>query len=152
MRLFLDTGIVGQLCHPNCKPDLSRWYERLMSEASNTTVMLAEITDYEHRRVVTLLHAREPKKWQVSLDRLNQMTALLDYVPLKTSVMRQAAEFWAKARMEKKKDEKDPRIDIDVILAAQAADEQGVVVTDNVKDFYFLVPTKRWQELDPGSL
>lgn len=72
------------------------------------------MADYEVRR--ELLRAGRLR----SVERLDELAAELDYLPLDTASMRRAAEFWALAR-NLGTPTADPReIDADVILAAQA--------------------------------
>jgi predicted nucleic acid-binding protein len=61
------------------------------------------------------------------------------YVPLTTDTMRLAAEFWANSRSEGRLRGPEERLDIDVILAAQARQAGGHVVTTNERHFKDLV-------------
>jgi hypothetical protein len=55
-------------------------------------VLLPEIADYEVRR--ELLRAKKTQ----GLAHLDALGSLLEYLPITTSAMRQAALFWAQAR------------------------------------------------------
>jgi predicted nucleic acid-binding protein len=55
-------------------------------------VIIPEITDFELRRNLLLEGLVE------SVRRLDELKAVLTYLPLSTRVMLRAAEFWAQAR------------------------------------------------------
>jgi len=79
-----------------------------------------------------------------SLHRLDQLNATLDYLPIDTATMRLAAELWAESR---KQGAPTEALDGDVILAAQALQIGGIVVTQNRKHLEQFVATATWQEL-----
>ena len=81
---------------------------------SGTMVVLPEIIDYEHRRKT--LHTGSTSSIRY-LDALKQYIA---YAPLTTEVMLRAARLWAEARSQGLPTASEERLDVDVILAAQA--------------------------------
>jgi predicted nucleic acid-binding protein len=92
-------------------------------------VVIPEIADYEVRR--ELLRARKV----AGVERLDALAALLEYLPITTVAMRQAAEFWATTRQQGQPTAGDKTIDGDMILAAQAVTlgtANVVVATTNV--------------------
>lgn len=148
MKVLLDSGPLGILTNP--KPsDLTLecrlWLESLWSK--NYRVILPEIVDYEVRR--ELLRANK----QAGIIRLNQFKARLEYLPLNTAMILQAADFWAAARR-KGVPTADPKaLDGDVILAAQAQvinidDERVVIATTNVKHLSRFVDAREWQNVE----
>jgi predicted nucleic acid-binding protein len=107
-----------------------------------TEVIIPEITDFEVRRNLLLEGLLE------SVQRLDELKALLTYLPLSTRVMLRAAEFWAQARKHGRA-AADPReLDVDVILAAQAHEVRGIVVTENVGHLALFVEAKAWREIE----
>jgi predicted nucleic acid-binding protein len=150
--LLLDTGILGRLCHPNQRQNrpVTQWLSGLLSAAnSQTRIIVPEISDYELRR--KLLHlVRKQQATQQSIDRLNALAELLDYLPLTTGTMRAAAELWADARAQGVPTGGDDILDGDVILAAQAHSVGGTVVTTNPKHLARLVSTKSWADIEVG--
>lgn len=150
--LLLDTGILGQLCHPNRDVNraVGQWLTNLLVQrAEDFEVGLPEICDYELRR--KLLHLlRTGKTTKRSLDRLDQLAADLEYLPIKTSVLRAAAELWAEARATGLSTAPMEALDGDVILAAQAREIAGVVVTSNRKHLARFVSVMDWTEISPG--
>lgn len=99
MKIVLDTGILGQLCHPGNQKNqaVGQWLTSLLnSESSDIQVVLPEICDYELRR--KLLHLiRKGQASTKSVQRLDELVTILDYLPLETQSMHKAAELWAEA-------------------------------------------------------
>lgn len=148
MRLLLDTGILAPLCHPSdaqSKP-LSKWLADALRQ--NAEVIVPEICDYELRR--KLLHLiRKGQSTQKSLNRLDQLGKLLNYLPLDTDTMLRAASLWADARSRGRPTARDHSLDGDVILAAQALGVGGIIITNNRKHLDQFVSAKSIDELQP---
>jgi predicted nucleic acid-binding protein len=107
--------------------------------AAGIRVIVPEIADYEVRR--ELLRASK----QSGLVRLNTFTTVAEYLPLNTSAMRQAAQFWAFARQQGYPTAADPALDGDVILAAQAVTlhrTSAVIATTNVGHLQRFAPSE----------
>lgn len=137
--VVLDSGPLGMIAHPRPNRDIIEWLNRLL--AAGATVIVAEVIDYEVRRNL-LLHGLT-----ASVARLDQLKRSLSYLPLNTDVMLSAAELWADARRQHQPTADPKELDIDVILAAQARQVGGVVVTDNVGHLSRFVDARRWQEV-----
>lgn len=108
--------------------------------------MIPEIADYEVRR--ELLRARRIQ----GLARLDQMKRALTYLPLTTSVMIQAAEFWALARNQGRPTAHDQALDADMILSAQFAavrsdGEEKVIATTNVGHLSLFANARLWRDV-----
>ena len=82
-----------------------------------------------------------------SIQRLDDLGRLLDYLPLDTENMLSAAELWGASRGQGQPTAGNEALDGDVILAAQAILVGAIVVTTNRKHLSRFVPTKEWQEL-----
>jgi len=150
MRLVLDSGILGRICHPH-HPDntvLALWLRNLLKDDSETfRVIIPEITDYELRRKLNhLSRFKGAKQAGLSLARLDELVTLADYLPLHTDVMHLAADLWATARGTGQKTADDKALDVDVILAAQVLDCGGQVVTTNRKHLQRFVPIFDWEQ------
>lgn len=147
MRLVLDSGILGKICHPD-HPDnahIARWFRNVLG-AGAFKVVVPEITDYELRRkLFHLIRYKGTKQAHISLVRLDEFAALADYLPLHTDVMHLAADLWATARGTGQKTADDKALDVDVILAAQVLDCGGQVVTTNRKHLQRFVPIFDWE-------
>lgn len=109
-------------------------------------MFVPEITDYELRRkLFHLARYKGTRQARLSLDRLNEFVVLARYLPLHTGVMHLAADLWANARGTGLKTADDKALDIDVILAAQALDCGGQVVTTNRKHLQRFVTVFDWE-------
>jgi predicted nucleic acid-binding protein len=106
--------------------------------------MLPEIADYEIRR--ELLRANKTK----GIERLDALGRLLEYLPLTSAAMRQAARFWADARQQGQPTAGDKTIDGDMILAGQAATAGAgnlVIATTNVGHLARFASADLWQNI-----
>ena len=111
-------------------------------------VVLPEIADYEVRR--ELVRGRRVQ----GLQRLDALVDLVEYLPLTTAAMRQAAVFWADARQRGRPTADDRALDGDVILAAQVAtleSADGIVATTNVGHLSRYVHAALWRDIGPDS-
>jgi predicted nucleic acid-binding protein len=136
---LLDTGPLGMIAHPRPNPELLSWLTRMLREG--TEVIVPEITDYELRRSLLLEGLID------SVRRLNQLKAVLTYLPLSTRTMLRAAAFWAQARKRGKPTADPKELDVDVILAAQAHEAGGIVVTENVGHLRLFVEARDWRDI-----
>ncbi len=149
MRILLDTGVLGQLCHPRRKQNqpVTQWLLNILGEYStDVQVFLPEIADYELRR--KLLHLiSKGQSTSKSIDRLDSLGRLLDYLPLDTEVMHHAAELWARCRSQGWPLSSEQAIDGDVILASQAQLVGGMIATTNRKHLEIFVPAQSWETI-----
>lgn len=107
--------------------------------------MLPEIADYEVRR--ELWRANKAK----GIERLDELGQVLEYLPLTTTAMRQAARFWARARQQGQPTAGDKTIDGDMILAGQAITLEVsdlIIATTNVGHLDRYAPADLWQNID----
>ena len=82
--------------------------------------------------------------------RLDALTAGLEYLPITTPAMREAAAFWATARQQGQPTAGDKTIDGDMILAAQAVTlgvADFVIATTHVDHLSRFVTAKLWQAI-----
>lgn len=146
--IVLDTGPLGLVTNPKLSPEsiaCAQWLQIHITSGSRT--IIPEIADYEVRR--ELLRANKTK----GIARLDNLAKLLEYLPITTTAMRQAAEFWAQARQQGQPTAGDKTIDGDVILAAQAmtlAVPDVVVATTNVGHLSRFVVAELWQNIAPN--
>lgn len=145
--VLLDSGPLGLAINPRPSPrgnDCNQWIEALL--ASGGRVIVPEIADYEVRR--ELLRAGRIH----GVASLNEFKRKLGYLPITTSVMLKAAEFWAQARRIGKQTAGNSSLDADVILAAQAAilvaaGHSVIVATTNVKHLDIFVEARLWNDI-----
>jgi predicted nucleic acid-binding protein len=86
-----------------------------------------------------------------SLLRLDLLTEKLEYLPLNTATMRRAAGLWAEGRLAGQPTAVDGALDCDVLLAAQALQVSGVVVTENIRHLSRYVESRRWQDVESDA-
>jgi len=145
--VLLDAGPLGLVTNPKRSPRsvaCAQWLQSLV--AKGMRVVVPEIADYEVRR--ELLSANKTK----GVAQLDALALLLEYLPLTTSAMRQAALFWAQARQQGQPTANDRTIDGDMILAAQAVTfgvADFVIATTNVGHLSRFAPAELWQNIHP---
>lgn len=138
MKLLLDTGVLGRICHPRRHPEAKTW---LAAAALVHEVALSEVADYELRRELVRIGSRR------SLARLDELGRELVYVPVTTATWRTAARLWAIARTAGRPGASADALDGDVLVAAQALAQGATVVTTNPKHFTPFVDA-----LDPSDV
>jgi predicted nucleic acid-binding protein len=128
--VLLDAGPLGLVTNPRRSAKnaaCAQWLQSLVTAGAR--VILPEIADYEVRR--QLLRAEKVK----GLAKLDALATLLEYLPITTTAMRQAALFWTQARQQGRPAAADKALDADMILAAQAvtlAEADVLIATTNV--------------------
>jgi predicted nucleic acid-binding protein len=127
------------IAHPRANPEILSWLTGMIREG--TEVIVPEITDYELRRNLLL------EGLTGSLRRLDHLKAVLNYLPLSTPTILRAAAFWAQARKQGKPTVDPKELDVDVILAAQALEAGGIVVTENVGHLALFIEAWDWRDL-----
>lgn len=130
--VLLDSGPLGlaaQAAGKRQADDCRDWIKAL--RAAGAVVSMPEIADYEVRRELIRAGATS------GLVRLDLLKANLNYQPIRTSIMLQAAEFWAFLRNVGLPTAAAQELDADAILAATAATAWGpadmvTIATTNV--------------------
>jgi predicted nucleic acid-binding protein len=143
--VFLDAGPIGLVTNPKLSPESTActcWLQTLIT--SDARVILPEIADYEVRR--ELLRANKTK----GLARLDELGKLLEYLPITTATMRQAALLWAQARQQGQPTASDKTIDGDIILVAQVTlgISDVVIATTNVGHLSRFTTADIWQNIN----
>jgi predicted nucleic acid-binding protein len=152
MPLFLDTGVLGLVTHPQGDAGATQCHKWLKGcIAAGSTFCVPEIADYELRRELIR------RKNNASIGRLDSMTQqIARYIPLTTVAMRRAAQLWAQMRSQGTPTAAHHALDGDVILAAQASEftaltgKNVIVVTTDVGDLSRLATAARWEDLPVG--
>jgi predicted nucleic acid-binding protein len=132
VKLLLDTGVLGQICHPRRHLDVRVWLRRAVRDH---TFLVSELADYELRRELLRLGAAR------SLGRLDELARELRYVPITTTTWRRAAALWAVARNSGNVTAPPEALDGDVLVAAQAFEEGAAILTTNSRHFELLSAT-----------
>lgn len=142
--VLLDTSLLGMVTHPRENLVAKDWLKGILQ--AGVQVRVPEIADYELRR--ELLRANKVK----SIQRLDRFKKTIGYVPLNTSMMLKAAEFWARARNQGRPTAEEAALDGDMILTAQAAvlaveGNEVVIATTNVGHLSLFADARRWQDI-----
>jgi predicted nucleic acid-binding protein len=146
--IILDTGPLGLVTNPKLSAEsiaCAQWLQTHVTAGNR--VIIPEIADYEVRR--ELLRANKMK----GIARLEDLSRFLEYLPITTIAMRQAAQFWAQARQQGQPTAGDKTIDGDMILVAQAmtlAVPNVVIATTNVGHLSRFVAAELWQSIPPS--
>lgn len=154
LPLLLDSNILACVVRPALPENMpvATAVLRLLAD-EGLRPCVPEIADYELRRKLLHLAQRrhQGRAWaRESLVRLNDLTAT-GYVPHTTEAMRMAAEIWAQERANGRPTADEMSLDADVILAAQARQEGGHVVTLNERHFRNLVEIFDWRPYRPSD-
>lgn len=142
--IALDASPLGRLVHPRLNTAITAWVDEILE--AGITVYISEITDYEVRR--GLLAANMTR----SVRRLDEFKQVLEYLPLTTPVMLEAATLWAQARQQGQGVADPKELDGDVILAAQARQVGATVITENVGHLSLFVAAYDWRDTPVNDL
>ena len=147
--VVFDTGVLGILTNPNETPEAAAcrdWMEELLP--NRVAIIVPDIADYELRR--EMLQANLLR----ALRRLDALESRLPFLPLQSSMMRDAAQLWAHARKHGHVTASKDALDGDVILVAQtralSSDppyDRIVIATTNVADLAFFTDASEWRQI-----
>ena len=143
--ILFDSGPLGLVTNPRATEQTvacMRWLTGC--RIAGAKLVVPEIVDYELRR--ELIRAGRIR----GVDRLDALIRHTSYLSITTAAMRRAASPWADARRAGRPTAADAALDIDVILAAQAATMAGedvVVATTNVEHLARYVPAAHWSDI-----
>jgi predicted nucleic acid-binding protein len=143
--VVLDSSPLGLLVAPRRIPlaaACQTWVAGLL--AAGHRVFRPEIADYEIRRELLRLRAGQ------RVVRLDGFRSRFEYAPITTPVMDRAAELWAHARHTGQPTAPDERIDIDMILVAQAEVlglPNTVIATANTNHIPRFHPAELWSAI-----
>ena len=149
MHVLLDSSPLALLCSPARSPEviaIAQWATFCL--AAGHRLYVPEVIDYELRR--ELLRAGKTS----SVLRLNGLKTTFNYLPLTTEAMLQAADLWAQSRRAGIPTSDPKKLDIDVILAAQAKTlavpaADIIVATANVAHISRFVSADLWTNITP---
>lgn len=146
--LVLDAGLIGLVTNPKLSAEsvaCTQWLQTYIT--SGGRAIIPEIADYEVRR--ELLRANKTR----GIARLDDLIESLEYLPITTVAMRQAALLWAQARQQGQPTASDKTIDGDMILVAQAMTlrvSNVVIATTNVGHLLRFIAADLWQSITPN--
>ena len=146
--LLLDSSILSCVLRPEIPENgpVAAAILRMLGDP-RYKIFVPEIIDYELRRKLLHMghHRYQGRKW--AKDALTVLDEIVSagYLPLTTNAMRMAASLWAQTRAKGELRGPEENLDVDVILAAQARQVGGHVVTANEKHFRHLVDVFDWR-------
>ncbi len=140
MRLMLDTGVLGAICHPRKHADVKLWFRGLVRIGGHE-LFLPEVADFELRRELLRMGA------MASLRTLNRLPIEVQYTPIDTAIMRDAAVLWANLWRTGQPVGSADALGADVILAAQARAVDATMITDNLRHLGRMVPVAAWRDV-----
>jgi len=151
--VFLDTGVLGIVTHPRGSEESREcimWMYGLLD--ADVRVCVPEVCDYELRREYVLNSSAGDPDAAIALSKLNSLIGVVDYIPIDTAAMREAASMWATARRGGFPSTDPKKVDFDVILCAQARlAAVGIgtfkVATTNIRHLNRFVPADAWQNV-----
>lgn len=149
MIVILDSGVLHTLISTSKVKevtDCQDWFYYLLSRSA--LVVTSAICNYEVKRELI-----RRKKVQ-EINNLNQLKALIDFLPVDEPTLELAAKLWAEARNKGLPTADDLSLDADVIICAQykllAEEYPGryvVIATTNVKHLSRFTEAKEWQDI-----
>lgn len=148
-HILLDSSPLGDLSNPARTAaviSIAIWAASCLTAGHR--IYVPEVIDYELRR--ELLRAGKT----ASLAKLDGLKTTLRYLPITTPAMIRAAELWAQSRRMGVPTGDPRKLDIDVILSAQALTlavppSEVIVATINVGHLSRFVPADLWTNITP---
>ncbi len=148
-HIVLDSSPLGLLSNPNATAAflaVSQWSRDCI--IAGHQLYIPEVIDYELRR--ELLRAGKTR----GIAKLDSLKSLFNYLPITTTAMLLAADLWAMARRTGIPTGDPKKLDVDVILAAQALTLSVpagdlIVATSNVSHISRFVYAELWTKITP---
>ena len=149
LHILLDSSPLGLLSNPNASTEvlaIAKWGRACV--AAGHQLYIPEVIDYELRR--ELLRAGKTK----GVAKLDSLKIPFRYLPITTAAMLRAADLWAMARQTGIPTGDPKKLDIDVILSAQALTlsipaSDIIVATSNVAHLSRFVAADQWSNILP---
>ena len=148
-HIILDSSPLGILSNPTASAAviaISQWTRDCI--ATGHQLYIPEVIDYELRR--------EPLRAgkTAGITRLDSLKSVFNYLPITTPTMLRAADLWAYARNHGFSTGDPKKLDIDVILCAQAltmpvSPSTLIVATSNVSHIARFTSADLWTNITP---
>ena len=147
LHIFLDSYPLSIASTPAANPDairVAKWTTDCL--AAGHKIYIPEVVDYELRR--KLLRAGKVN----SVKKLDGLKSILRFLPISSAAMLLAADLWASSRQSGLPTGDPKKLDIDVILAAQALTlgiptGDLIVATSNVSHIARFVSADPWNNI-----
>ncbi len=148
LHILLDSSPLGLLSKPvrGTVVPITHWAAGCL--AAGHELYVPEVIDYELRR--ELLRAGKVN----SVRELDRLKSAFNFLPITSPAMLLAADLWATSRQVGLPTGDPKKLDIDVILAAQALTlgvptNDLIVATSNVAHLARFVPADLWSNITP---
>jgi predicted nucleic acid-binding protein len=148
-HIVLDSSPLGAMSHPHpgtAAAAVAKW--AASCSLAGHKIYIPEVIDYEIRRELL----RADKK--AGIAKLDKFKSTFQYIPITTVTVLLAADLWAESRQGGYSTGDPKKLDIDVILAAQALTlgipaNDLIIATTNVRHLSRFVPADEWQNISP---
>jgi len=146
LHILLDSYPLGILTNPRPLPPIIQWMRSC--EAAGHEIYIPEVIDYELRR--ELLRAKK----YIGVSNLDILKTTARFLPITSVAMLLAADLWATSRQSGLSTGDPKKLDVDVILAAQALTlgvprSSLIVATSNVSHLSRFVTADLWSNIAP---
>ena len=147
LTVILDTGPLGRVTNPKTSPEndaAAAWLQDHLR--TGTRIIIPEIANYELRREL-ILGNKTP-----GLRKLDSLIEAVEYLPITTDVIYEAARCWADARKRGMATAHQHSIDGDMLLVAQSRllnDPDAVIATVDVGDLRRFTAAQLWSDIQP---
>lgn len=146
LHILLDSYPLGALSHPKPDVDIINWAAACRTQGHQ--IYIPEVIEYEVRR--ELLRANKSE----GINNLDALKSAFSFLPISSPAMLYAAALWAQSRQSGLATGDPKKLDIDVILAAQALTldvptGEVVLATSNVRHLSRFVPAQIWSDITP---
>ena len=148
LHILLDSSPLGLLSKPvrGTAAPIATWAAVCL--AAGHELYVPEVIDYELRR--ELLRVGKVN----SIRELDRLKSAFNFLPINSTAMLLAADLWATSRQGGQPTGDPKKLDIDVILAAQALTlgvlaGDLIVATSNVAHLSRFVPADLWSNIKP---
>jgi predicted nucleic acid-binding protein len=143
VKYLIDSGPLGILANPRwlARRDLQTWIHSEVRQGHQ--FVSSEVVIYEVRRELCRLVFSDviPKS---RLDRLDYVCQAYSILSMTSKDWNLAADFWAEARAKGYPTSHPEALDADVLIAAQATNEDLVVLTMNSRHMNQFAPVREW--------
>lgn len=131
--VVFDSKPLGEICNPIKRVQTKKLTNFIREQ--NLAIRVAEITDYELRRELTL------QQFNKGLNNLNKFRQKQQIIPIDSESLITATQLWAEIRKTGQATADNKNIDCDVIMVAQALQlseqfQQIIILTIDVKDLF----------------
>ncbi|MBV6623517.1 MAG: type II toxin-antitoxin system VapC family toxin [Rivularia sp. (in: Bacteria)] len=153
MIVIIDSGVLGILANPNKSKEVSNAQEWLYSLLlKGIYVCSSEICDFEVRRSLILESHKKPNL--NSIQNLDKLREIIDFLPITSELLRTASNFWASARIQGIPTADNKSLDIDIIICSHWQELQKefpgryiVIATTNVKHLSRFAEAQTWRNI-----